>query len=238
MLCLVFTVTGVFVRAMHCDKGVVVVVFRIQKVLSQIVRFPKAALWAIKRRIHPPALPVNEDGGIYIHLGCGKVNSPAFINVDMLKAPHIHYIRDVNDLSCFSSNYASLIYASHVLEHLSHRDVLKALDEWRRVLKPGGVLRLSVPDFDKILEIYEASCRNIEIVVGPIMGTAGEKYNIHSSIFNKASLTKALRRVGFTESHEWNPSTVDHHDFDDWAGQCKVINGNSYPISLNIEAVK
>lgn len=38
------------------------------------------------------------------------------------------------------------IYASHVLEHLSYVDCLKALTNTCRVLKPGGFFRLIVPD--------------------------------------------------------------------------------------------
>jgi SAM-dependent methyltransferase len=40
------------------------------------------------------------------------------------------------------------IYASHVLEHLSRRDFFAALDNTHRLLRPGGVFRLIVPDLE------------------------------------------------------------------------------------------
>jgi hypothetical protein len=39
-----------------------------------------------------------------------------------------------------------MVYASHVLEHLPMADAEKALNEWIRILKPGGKLRLKVPN--------------------------------------------------------------------------------------------
>ena len=50
----------------------------------------------------------------------------------------------------YDDNSIEEIRASHVLEHFSFNDAKKALIEWVRVLKPGGRLRVAVPDFEKI----------------------------------------------------------------------------------------
>lgn len=55
----------------------------------------------------------------------------------------------VHDLSKplpFPANSISAVYASHVLEHLYLVDAQKLLDQCKRVLRPGGVIRLVVPD--------------------------------------------------------------------------------------------
>lgn len=46
------------------------------------------------------------------------------------------------------------VYTSHFLEHLYRHEALAILRECRRVLKPGGVTRIAVPDLDKLVESY------------------------------------------------------------------------------------
>jgi SAM-dependent methyltransferase len=50
---------------------------------------------------------------------------------------------------------AVAIYSSHTLEHLSKRDGARFLDECARVLAPGGVLRIAVPDLARVIADYE-----------------------------------------------------------------------------------
>ena len=139
-------------------------------ILGLAYRNAKFDLERTKRRLHLPSLPVNKDNKVYIHLGCGEVNAPGFINVDTIPFSHVHYVQQVEDLRIFPSKYAELIYASHVLEHISHREVAKVLTEWYRVLKEGGILRLSVPDFDKLLKVYLAEERDIRAIIMPLIG--------------------------------------------------------------------
>ena len=80
-----------------------------------------------------------------LHLGCGKVYIPGFVHVDLMDFDHIDYKRSIDDLSIFENNSADLIYACHVLEHFKRDEIKKVLTEWFRVLKPDGVLRISIP---------------------------------------------------------------------------------------------
>jgi predicted SAM-dependent methyltransferase len=52
-----------------------------------------------------------------LHLGCGNINYPDFINVDLMPASHVHYVRGINNLKPFKNNSVDLIYACHCLEH-------------------------------------------------------------------------------------------------------------------------
>lgn len=190
------------------------------------------------RRIKAPSIPKNEDGKVLIHLGCGPISDPRWINVDLLYLPHIHHIQDITKLGNFPDDTADLIYACHVFEHVSHRSLQDVLAEWRRVLKPGGVLRLSVPDFDDMLKIYNSEGGSIKSVVKPLMGGQDYAYNFHYSIFNEAYLSDLLKNAGFKEVRGWNPETAPYHNFKDWSSRLYPINGHEYHISLNLEAVK
>jgi predicted SAM-dependent methyltransferase len=185
-----------------------------------------------------PRFPQLEDGSVYIHVGCGSINHPKFINIDGLPAPHIHYIRAIDDLSPFKDNSADLIYACHCLEHFPHTKVLSVLAEWFRVLKPGGILRLSVPDFDLLLNIYKENGSEVNTILNMLMGGQDYKYNFHMVIFNRKSIERLLRNTGFKEVLEWHPGSCELTTFDDYSNKKFLIGSKYYPVSLNIEAVK
>ena len=198
----------------------------------------RTAYGKLKRHFVRPPFPKLEGGETYLHLGCGMVNHEKFINVDGLPAPHIHYIRGIDNLSPFGSNSIDLIYASHCLEHFSHLKVSDVLAEWFRVLKDDGILRLSVPDFDLLLQIYKENNNEIEYILDVLMGGQDYKYNFHLTMFNKLSLERLLKQVGFKETREWLPGSCELTTFEDFSTYKVQVGQKLIPISLNIEAVK
>lgn len=198
----------------------------------------KVAYGKIKRQFVRPSFPKSEDGKINLHLGCGSVNHPQFINIDGLPGSHIHYVRPINDLSPWKDCSVDLIYACHCLEHFRYKEVPLVLSEWFRTLKPGGVLRLSVPDFDVLVDIYKNQNRNINNIIGQLMGGQDYIYNYHYTIFNQLSLEKLLKDAGFREVQKWQPGSDEYTTFDDFSTYEIVTDDFSYPVSLNIEAKK
>lgn len=85
--------------------------------------------------------------GVFVH-NCGseKCNEKQ-IGIDIYPYPCVDILHTTDDLWFFEDNSIKVITASHHLEHLS--DVKKVLNEWDRVLKPGGVLAFIVPDGEK-----------------------------------------------------------------------------------------
>lgn len=185
-----------------------------------------------------PSVPQLKDNRVNLHLGCGSIDSPDFINVDGRYGSHIHYIRSIKDLSPFKDNSVDLIYASHCLEHFSHHQVSTVLNEWFRVLKQDGILRLAVPDFDCLVNIYQKSDRDIQAIQGMLMGGQDYKYNFHMAIFNYASLKTHLKDVGFKRVKKWQPENTKLTNFDDCSKTKVVFDKKVYFVSLNVEAIK
>ena len=206
----------------------------LKKITTEILR----NYFKIIYNVFPRHYPQNPGNKVYIHLGCGEINSPEFINVDGRFFPHIHHRSGVNNLPFFKNDFADLIYASHVLEHTPMIKLEKILLEWKRVLKVGGTLRIGVPDFDAILRIYNDNNNDVNLIWRPLMGGQEYNENYHFAVFNENFLADLLRNCGFTDIRTWEPGKVENHNFDDWTSLKYEVNGKIYPISLNIEATK
>lgn len=201
----------------------------------------KLRLSFAKRRLVKPSLPKNRNGKVLVHIGCGKIDSPEFINVDARPFAHVHIVTDdITFLSYFSDGTVDLVYMCHILEHIKKNDLNDVLLEMKRILKDGGILRLSVPDFDKLIDVYKASGKDKDIdrISLQLMGGQDSEYNIHYSIFNHQYLSELLKEVGFKKIVSWNPDNCQYHNFKDFAAKKIKVDGKGYPISLNLEAVK
>lgn len=199
----------------------------------------RIAIGKLVRLFHRPALPQLPDGEVRLHLGCGKIDHPGFINIDAIPRRHVHYAQAVCRLRRFDDASVDLVYACHVLEHFSHLQVPAVLREWNRVIKPGGRLCLSVPDFDRILDIYRDTGRDVISILNALMGGQEYAYNYHRVAFNKEYLSSLLLAAGFSRVSEWAPDDGGSgHDVNDWSRRPLLVNGRPYPISLNLEATK
>jgi len=184
------------------------------------------------------SIPAEAEGRLNLHLGCGNIYNRKFINIDGYPFPHVDYVQSIDKLSQFNEGSVDLIYASHCLEHFSYLKTKAVLGEWFRVLKKGAVLRLSVPDFDKLIEIYATHNCDPNVILPQLMGGQNNKYNYHLTVLNRVNLSALLQGVGFSEIRSWRPGTDDLTTFDDFSVYQKCILGNKYEISLNIEATK
>ncbi len=184
-------------------------------------------------------LPLAADGRRLLHIGCGEIEATGYVNLDARPGSHVHIVtQDLFRLEMIPEHAFDLVYMSHVLEHVSHLKVTETLRELRRILKVGGVLRVSVPEFDHILTLYQATDHDIRAIEQPLMGAQDYAFNYHYMIFNDGHLRKLMLNSGFREVRAWNPQDCDHHDFEDWASKTISWEGREYEISLNIEAVK
>ena len=168
----------------------------------------------------------------YLHIGCGdNVLPKPFINIDSRKKKGVLNLK-AYPLK-FKNNTFDLVYATHILEHFNKLKVLNVLKEWVRVLKPGGVLRISVPSFDNLSLIYNID-KNIDNISGPLMGGQTYKDNFHYEIFNQKKLIKLLSNAGLEAIHPWDFRRTIHSKYWDFS----QATTNEIPISLNLEGRK
>ena len=109
-------------------------------------------------------------------------------------------------LRAFPNDSADSIYASHVFEHSPVAQQAAVLHRWLEILKPGGKLRLSVPDFDKLYARYIESNRSIPDIQYSLMGGQDYPGNFHCAIFNHDHLSSVLDNAGFVNIKNWHPN--------------------------------
>jgi len=149
-----------------------------------------------------------------LDLGAGAVSPDGFTPLGHINGTHIYPLP-------YADGSVDEIRASHVLEHFGHREVADVLKDWVRALKPGGVLRIAVPDFGKIAEGYVAG-RN-QNTQGYVMGGQTDAADFHKVVFDRAQLSKALAGAGLMLIRQWTSELQD----------CAAL-----PVSLNLAGTK
>jgi len=96
-----------------------------------------------------------EQRAVLLNLGCGPNVAPGWLNMDVEAAPGA--VRgDVRAGLPLADASVDGIAAIHLIQDLAWPQIAPALAEMRRVLKPGGVLRLAVPDLDRAIRAYRS----------------------------------------------------------------------------------
>ena len=174
-----------------------------------------------------------------LHLGCGiRDFGSDWHHIDMEDHPHVksHSITKLP----YSDKSVSIIYASHVLEYFDRIGVLDVLDEWNRVLKTGGVLRIAVPNFEVLAEMYHNREIKLSQALGPIFGKWGSEVDkvYHRTTYDFESLSKILSFCGFYDAKFWDWRDTEHAHIDDHSQAYipHMEKDTGRLISLNVEA--
>lgn len=182
---------------------------------------------------------------LQLHLGCGKRYIPGFVHVDLADYPHVDHRQNVRTLPMFGGDSVDLIYACHVVEYFDRAEVLDVLCEWCRVLKPGGILRLAVPDFAAMAQVYQRY-GDLSLIHGPLYGCwgikvdTGERIICHRTVYDFDALHTVLESVGLRNVHRYDWRETIHKDYDDYSQAYipHMDKEHGILISLNLEAEK
>ena len=174
-----------------------------------------------------------------LHWGCGDKPKWGWISADRLELPGVNLVCDIRQGLTLPE--ASIAYAVsvHALQEIPLADLVPTLTELRRVLKPGGVLRLCVPDLDKAVAAYQRGDREYFLVPDEDAHTLGGKFVTHilwyshsRVMFTGEFIEELLLKAGFTR--------VNHCAFKSTSSSWPDITqlDNREHESLFVEAVK
>ena len=173
-----------------------------------------------------------------LHLGCGERDfGTDWIHIDQAEYDHIVH-KSVTEL-LFADESCDLIYASHLFEYFSRDEGAQVIKEWRRCLKPGGVLRLAVPDFEVMCNLYKNGY-SLDMFLGPLYGKMGSPSFYHKTVYDFFSLKSFLKSSGFRSVSRYDWRETEHADFDDHSQAYipHMDKEHGILLSLNVEAVK
>jgi SAM-dependent methyltransferase len=177
-----------------------------------------------------------------LNVGCGehvaqnlhpRFHGPRWkeIRVDIDPAVKPDFVCSMTALTPIESDSVDAVWSSHNLEHVYRHEVPIALQEFLRVLKPGGALLLTLPNLQRAAELAAADRLEHEAYLSPagpitaldmIFGHTpslanGHSYMRHKTGFTAKSLQALLLEAGFTAI------TVSKDRFDLWASAAKPV---------------
>lgn len=179
-------------------------------------------------------------GNMKLHLGCGSKILDGFINIDIRNDLGANIVDNIAELKFVKENNSiDLIYSCHVLEHFGRNEYKNVLKRWFDVLKPNGILRLSVPDIEACINYYN-NTKDLQKLLGFFWGGQNYKYNFHYMGWDFKSLKKDLLEIGFKKIKIYDWKKTEHSNIDDFSQAYlpHMDKENGTLMSLNIEAIK
>ncbi len=126
---------------------------------------------------------------LYLNVGAGAWFHPYWENLDN---PRADYTKSLNasigfDLTSGDSwpikdNSLNIVYSSHTIEHLNDKFTLDLMKQAHKKLKPGGIIRLTCPDIDVLLDAYKRKDEYVFKVCNTQPLNKPLKYSIHQSL--------------------------------------------------------
>ena len=178
-----------------------------------------------------------------LHFGAGPIVLEGWLNSDLIGGDvHLNVERPLP----LPSGAFAYAFGEHVVEHLAEVALPRFFSELHRVLRPGGVLRLTTPDLRKLIALYED--RNPEIELARYSAWLGEQtgkdesqpaqvFNDlmrlwgHRHIFDEPELAARLRAAGFGDVQRREPLESPHaalrglerHGGDEWVNRAEAM---------------
>lgn len=176
---------------------------------------------------------------VKLHLGCGLKKIEGYVNVDIRPEVNPDIIDNIHELSNIPNNSVDEIYACHVLEHFGRHEYMSVLQRWYEVLKEGGVLKISVPDFEFVNEYYNET-KDLTKLIGFLYGGQTYKENYHYYTWDFNSLKNDLISLNFKDVTRFDWRKTDHSNVDDFSQSYlpHMDKENGKLMSLNIQSIK
>lgn len=154
---------------------------------------------------------------VRLHLGCGRVILPGYINVDIQRFRGVDVVGDMRSIP-FKDGSVDFIYSCANLEHLGRNEWQAVLVHWFQKLRPGGTLRLSTADFSAVCAEYLQG-RNLASLLGLIVGGQKDRFDWHGMVFDYDYLREHLSAIGFrnVRRYDWRHTELAKLQIDDFS---------------------
>jgi SAM-dependent methyltransferase len=143
-----------------------------------------------------------------LNWGCGSHPERGWINSDRKRADGIEISCDIREGLPLDEGSIDYAVSIHALPEVPYPDLLPVLRELRRVLKPGGVLRLGLPDLGRAVDAFRRGDRDWFLIPDEEMSSLGGKlvaqlvwYGYSRTVFVPEFVDELLRRAGFAHVH-------------------------------------
>jgi SAM-dependent methyltransferase len=141
-----------------------------------------------------------------LNWGCGGRGEPGWVNSDLKEGPGIDISCDIRHGLPVPDDTFDYVVSIHALPMISYPDLVPVLAELRRVLKAGGVLRLSLPDLDKGISAYLRRDTDYFLVPDEDVASYGGKFIVHMlwygyrvPMFTRDFAEELLGKAGFSQ---------------------------------------
>jgi predicted SAM-dependent methyltransferase len=146
-----------------------------------------------------------------LNWGCGHKGEPGWINSDLKDGPGIDISCDILEGLPLESDTMDYIVSIHALPMIPYTEIVRALQELKRVLKPGGVLRLGLPDFDKGIRAYQQNERDYFFIPDDETKSISGKlivqliwYGYSRTMFTYEFAEELIQKAGFQNVRQCN----------------------------------
>ncbi len=141
-----------------------------------------------------------------LNWGCGPWTVEGWINSDIADHPGVELVCDIREGLPLEDESIDYAVSNHALPEIPYSDLLPTLDELRRVLKPGGVLRLALPDMDKGIDAYRSGEEDYFLIPNEEWRSIGSKfvvqmvwYGYSRTMFNHDFVAELLIKAQFSQ---------------------------------------
>ena len=131
-----------------------------------------------------------------VELASGERPHNGYLHCDMRLLESTDLVCRVEVLP-FADNSVESLLASHIIEHFSYWEIDRVLEEWYRVVRPGGNILIITPKFAYIAHGYVEGWMDYTESRSRMFGGQDYPGNFHSTMFDSPSMGKTLEKAGF-----------------------------------------
>ena len=150
-----------------------------------------------------------------LQIGAGPTAIKGWLSTDINPRTDEHVYLDATRPFPFQDGTFDYVYSEHMIEHINWSQGLFMLKECRRVLRPGGAIRVATPDLKVLLDLYarpdepraaayikwitDTFLEDVKVYRPTfVINNAFENWG-HQFLYDGETMTLALREAGFEE---------------------------------------